>query len=87
MDDTFIKQIQETIEVTVTKVVNGKIDKISEKIDSHNVKHEADMVRILPVLEAYETAQTSGKLLMKVGGGITVVGGAWLVLKSIFPSL
>ncbi len=87
MDDAIIKQIQETIQVTVREVVNGKVDKISQKIDEHNTKHEADMVRILPVLEAYESAQNGGRLALKIGTGVTVIGGAWLVIKQIFPSI
>ncbi len=83
MPDAIIKQIQETIEITV----NGKIDKISTKIDEHNTKHEADMVRILPVLEAYESAQNGGRLALKIVGVGTVLGTAWITAKTIWPSL
>lgn len=83
MEDAIIKQIQETIKTTV----NGKIDSISAKIDEHNSKHEADMVRILPVLEAYESAQNGGRLALKIAGVGTVLGTAWITAKTIWPNL
>lgn len=87
MDDAFIKQIQETIKVTVTSVVNGKIDSMREDLNKHNKSHEADMQRILPVVEAYESAQNGGRLALKIGGVFTILGTAWITAKTIWPSL
>ncbi len=87
MDESIIKQIQETIETTIDKKVNGKIDGIRNDLNAHNASHEADMKRILPVVEAYETAQNSGRLALKIAGVGTVLGTAWLTAKSIWPNL
>lgn len=98
MTEEDIKKIQDEIRVTV----NGKIDAsrkenmeqfsvIQDQILSHNSQHEKDMVRILPVLEAFEqkqrdldVAERAGKRIFKVLGFITALGGAWLVIKQIF---
>ncbi len=75
----------------IKTTVNGKIDKIDAKIDVHNAKHEQDMVRILPVLEAFEsgqqdlqTAKRGGKIILWLAATTTAIGGAYLVLRMIF---
>ena len=83
MDEATVKIIQETIRSTV----NGKIDDIRTDLYAHNVSHEADMKRIIPVVEAYESAQNGGKFLMKTAGAITILGSAWIAAKQIFPGL
>ncbi len=82
LDGVLARQIKEVIKETV----NGKIDGISKKIDEHNVAHEADMRRIVPVLEAYESAQNAGRLAMKAITVMTAIGGAWMAVKQIWPS-
>lgn len=71
--------------------VNGKIDAISGKLDDHNVKHEKDMERMMPIIEKFEaavqdveSAKRVGRLGLWLAGSVTVVGGAYLVLRQIF---
>lgn len=71
--------------------VNGKIDKMQKGLDIHNEKHENDMARMLPVIEAFETSQrfaqdakSSGRVILYIAGFITAVGAAWLMLRAVF---
>ena len=68
-----------------------QIDDIRRDILFHNEKHDKDMVRIMPVILAFEsgqrdleTAKRGGKLVLWLAATITAIGGAILVLKSIF---
>lgn len=86
---TFV--LSEAFSKAIKTTVNGKIDKIDEKIDTHNTKHEKDMVRIMPVIEAYEsakadvaTATKGGKLVLRLGATVTALGGVYLVMRMIF---
>lgn len=74
--------------------VNGKIDKMQSGLNTHNEKHENDMIRIMPVIEAYEegqrdleTAKKGGRIVLWIATIITAIGGAWLVLKQLFPNI
>ena len=91
LPDNFLQAIQDQIEYTIKKTVNGKIDKIDKKIDEHNFKHEADMQDLKPIIEAYKyserrvaDAKSSGRFIIWVAGGVTAVGGAVLVIKDLF---
>lgn len=97
-------QIEASIADGIKTHVNGKIEtlrqennvgmkKISDEITAHNTKHEADMIRILPALEAYEkgeqftqSAKTSGRIILWTSGFITAVGAAYLMLIKVFHS-
>ncbi len=87
MTEKELKEIKVLVSDSIGTFVNGKIDNLSRKLDENHEKHREDMTRILPVIEAYETAQTSGRLAMKIGGAVTVLGGAWIIVKQIFPNL
>ncbi len=100
-----LKVIREEIAATIKVTVNGKLDVlrkenndgmkvIRDEIQDHNEKHEKDMVRLMPIIEAYEsskeavdTAKRGGKVVIWITGAITGIGGAWLILKAIFPWL
>lgn len=96
MDDTQVitEAVESAINISVEKAmvhVNDKIDCIDQKLDIHNAKHEEDMKRILPALEAFETSQrlvldakASGRVMAWFGGIIITIGGAYLTLKQIF---
>lgn len=86
-----LKELKDALIKTVTLTVNGKIDGLTLKMDKHNEKHETDMKRILPVIEAYEIsekivygAKSTGKIALVLAGFVMTVGGAYLVIKQIF---
>lgn len=71
--------------------VNGKIDKLDEKIESHNRRHENDMKRILPTILAYEASQrvledarVGGKFILWWSGFVIAVGSAYLIIRQVF---
>ena len=83
--------IREEIAKGIQTHVNGKIDKMQSGLDVHNAKHEKDMERMLPIIEAFEegqqdlnTAKKGGKVVLWLAGSITAIGGAFLVLRAIF---
>ena len=82
------ENLEACIEVSVSRSietnVNGKIDMLRNEINTHNILHENDMKRILPVVEAFEASKTSGKIVLWVAGTITAVGGAILILMRLF---
>lgn len=83
--------IHKLIATTVKETVNGKIDTLQRCINEHNIAHEADMKRIVPVLEAYESAErrledarVSGAFIMKLIGVILAVGSLWLMARQLW---
>lgn len=91
----FLKANEKSTAKAIQVTVNGKIDKlrteIKEEIRNHNMQHENDMQRILPVINSYEEAQRDllsvkkgGRFALWLAGTITILGGAILVLRSLF---
>lgn len=71
--------------------VNGKIDKMREDLMAHNARHEEHMMRMMPIIEAFEfserrweDAQSAGWVAMKLSAFITAVGGAVLIVRQLF---
>jgi hypothetical protein len=88
-----LEVMRSEIAFAVKMNVNGKIDNLSSKIDDHNTKHEKDMERMMPVIEAFEgaqddlrTARKGGRVVLWIAAAITSLGGAYLVIKQIFGS-
>ena len=93
-----VERTRETIAVAIKDVVNGKIDRLSAKIDEHNARHEADMVEVRkniedtkPIVIAFkkgqqdlDTATRGGKIVLWLGATVSAIGGAFLVLRMIF---
>lgn len=85
-----LKIVEDTIERVVKAQVNGKIDRLTVKIDEHIVAHN---------LERKETEGFRDEVreLLKTKTGLTflfkgVLGAgslalAWTALKSVFPNL
>ncbi len=94
MTEDDLKVLRAEIAFAIKTTVNGKIDDMRDDLKEHNEKHEQDMERLMPIIQAYESseaalsgAKASGKVLLWIAGFITAIGGAWLILKSIFPWL
>lgn len=88
MSEEDLKKIQDTIISTV----NGKIDRLHEKVDAHNTQHEQDMTevkehikKVEPILEAYTGGIALGGLVKWSAGVITAVGVVWLSIKGLIP--
>ncbi len=91
MNEEQLEIMRTEIAFSIKTNVNGKIDAMSNKLDSHNLQHEKDMERALPVIEAYEqgqrdlaVAKKGGRLFLWLAATTTAIGGAYLVLRMIF---
>lgn len=97
--------VREDVAHVIRVEVNGKIDEIRrqnseqtlaieglrEFMNEHNIKHEESMNRILPVVEAFESAQgdlatarRGGKIVLWLAATITAIGGSLLVIRELF---
>ena len=81
----------EGMAMAVKKEVNGKIHAMSDKLDLFIAKHDADMTKLIPIIESYEESQrmvqgakTSGRVILWMAGFVVAVGSAWLILVRIF---
>lgn len=68
-----------------------QIEEVRKEICDHNKKHEKDMERILPVVEAFEegqrdlaSAKKGGKLVLWLAATVTAIGGAILIIRALF---
>ena len=80
MTDEQLRILKEEVRIAVRETVNGKIDRVRDKLDEHIRQHEIDMEEIKPFMRG---AAGLG-LLWK---GLIVVGGlavAYTQIKSIF---
>lgn len=73
------------IEDVIKSTVNGKIDRLTDKVDQHNAKHEEDMRDVRehieqtrPIIEAYQGGKALGELAKWIAGA----GAAILVITS-----
>lgn len=82
-------KITEALVKTIKETVNGKIDRLNEKMDIHNERHEEDMKEVKghieevkPILEAYNGTKAVGNLIKWAGGIILTVAATWaLIIK------
>lgn len=75
----------------IQRSVNGKVDGMRKALDEHNITHENDMRRMMPIIEAFEkaqqdleTAKKGGRFILWFAATVTAVGGAYLVVRMIF---
>lgn len=85
-----LKILKEEVAKTIKETVNGKIDSMQKGMEAHSALHEQHMVRILPVVEAFEEAQNdlhsakkAGKLVLWLAATITALGGAILIIQKL----
>ena len=90
------EEIKQIIRDEIKTTVNGKIDRMTEKLDAHIQQHEHDtnclnqkfdpdsdkyiLRDVLPIIEAYRGSKMLGELLKWLAG----VGMAYLALKKFF---
>lgn len=74
----FLKDNERATGEAIQKYVNGKVDAISDKLDTHNRKHEKDMERILPIIEGIQGTKIVGKVFL----WLAAIGVAYATLKN-----
>jgi ribosomal protein S17 len=72
MDTEQFHQLQDDIRRTIQEKVNGKIERMEQKMDIHNQRHEADMKDIKPIIEAFDASKTGGKVVLWLATAITL---------------
>ena len=73
MDEDKQKKI---IEDTIEKHVNGKIDKVYERLDEH-------INEIQPVIDLLEGAVVARKVIIWFTSILIGIGSVWLIIKQI----
>ena len=71
------KAVPDAVEPAIKKYVNGKIDNLTERLNTHIETHGQDMEELKPIIQGITGAKILGSLLTWMAG----IAGAWLVLK------
>ena len=95
MDEKLVEVIRAEIARNIKEVVNGKIDRLTDKLENHIVQHTEDQNKLserfdpdsehyilrdaMPIIEAYKGTQIIGSALKWA----TSVGVAYLSLKQL----
>jgi hypothetical protein len=95
MSDEVLQLVRAEIAKSVKENVNGKIDKLTIKLDTHITQHELDTQRlnerfdpeserymlkdVLPVIEMYKSSRLLGQVVMWLG----TIATAYLAIKKI----
>lgn len=75
----FQEESKKVIKEVIQTVVNGKIDRMSQKLDDHVIQHQGEMEDLRPIIEAYKGSKIVGELIKWVGG----IAIAWLAFKNV----
>lgn len=85
--DVFLERNEKSTREAIEKTVNGKIDGIRNLVETHNEKHEADMLKVskhieevAPILEAYNGTKALGNFAKWFAGIIVTVAAAWALI-------
>lgn len=78
-----INENRRVTEETIRVVVNGKIDRLTQKVEDHIDKHTSDMEDVRLIIEAYKGARVVGNLVKWVSGVLLATIGMWAILKGI----
>lgn len=83
MNNMDVKQLTELkahLETVVKETVNGKIDKVLEKIDSEAVLNKEHRDKMEPLYKAYETTNNFGKFVIWLSKIMLAIG---IIIASI----
>lgn len=67
----------------INKYVNGKLDKITEKLDTHIVEHKAAMENLSPIIEAYKGTKVMGEVMKWISSVGLAAFGLWMAFKGL----
>lgn len=70
--------IREEIRSSIEKYVNGKITDLGKRLDDHNVRHEADMLKFEPYMQAASGLGLLFKFFIMVGS----ISVAYIAIKN-----
>lgn len=84
MEGRLNTSLKETVNATVKETVNGKIDKIDKKLDAQNVRFDAHVKTMEPVIEGLAFLKTGSTVFKYVGGSILTFAAVWVIIRSWF---
>lgn len=67
------------IPIAIKETVNGKIDRMDKKLDTHNLTHENDMKALLPYMQFASGLGIIGRVIVWIGS----IAIAWLAIKQV----
>lgn len=76
----FLESNERATADAVQKFVNGKIDAMTEKLDTHLIEHKAEMEDLRPIIETFKGGKLIGEGLKWIAG----VALAWMAIKGFF---
>ncbi len=86
-----LHEIKEDLKSVIQATVNGKIDRMTVKLDEHITDHKADtekinahMNAVAPILEEYNERQVRDALLLKTGERIKWSAAVILALGALY---
>lgn len=85
MEEKHLNEIKVIIENTINKVVNGKIDKLSAKLDAYIIEDTKWKETATPSLDVVKSGSTFFKVVKIILGWIVLVGssiGAYLFIRT-----
>ena len=71
---------RDAIIAVIKETVNGKIDRLTDKVEQHNVRHEEDMTEVRqhmadvkPMLDALNGSKVLGSLIKWIAGIVAAI--------------
>ena len=75
----FLESNEKATGAAVQKYINGKLDLMSNKLDTHVTEHKAEMDDLRPIIEAYKGGRVFGNFIK----WSAAVGVSYLALKGM----
>ena len=82
-----IKEMRHHVEEAIIRVVNGKIDKLDQKLDNYIKDDTAWKVRAEPAVKVFENTTWLGSLIIKFLKVLGLLGAgmvAYITIKNFF---
>lgn len=74
-------KMEQGIEASINKNVNGKIKRLDEKIDAYIISDDKWKQDVSPYIQGLVNVSGTGKILGKFAIWVTAIGGAILLIK------
>lgn len=78
------EQLKQHVAETIKITVNGKIDKLNDKIDNYIKEDNEWKEKAEPVIEMGINARGASAAVLWIAGIVIAVGGAWLMIRNLF---
>lgn len=76
----FLEDNRKSTAEAIHETVNGKIDAINNKLDTHIKTHDEFLQEVMPVLKAFQGGKMLGEAMKWLAG----IAAAYLVIKGLW---